>query len=500
VALGLLLAVVPAHADILHLKDGRKLEGKILEETSTQVKIRLRFGGPMTVSRREIERIEKVKLPEDIIAEKLAALDPADADAHWQLAQEAKKKRLRKQFKSLREKVLSIDPEHEGANLDLGRVRHDGRWMTPEERDGLLASAEEAEKAAQGLVKYQGRWVSKEEKDALERGLVKHDGRWMSLKEAKEAQGFVRYKKGWVKKSELEGIALRDSLVEAAGVPLTVATTERFIVMTVYPKKDTEQFARDCQKAYAEFSGIFGVSAKERLFDDPFTSGPRERRCHIVILEKDLQYQKFLDGLLRWHKELNKVLHPKRVGLMRKQKGFYLVDPDCWVVGYQFPYPKKTMRHTVVHKLSHVMLMRWHFKGMAWPGWWLVEGLGQMQEINAFGRCDTYCVTTGYGQKDPGEKWVGESWKATCKRMVTSGGDRRLSDVMLKALNELEPYDLVKCWSLVHYLVALDKQKFVRLVRLMKDGTKAHDAIPRVYDSSVEELDKRWRDFVKRTY
>ena len=494
-----LLAAAAAAADEVRLADGRVLEGKILSETATEVRLRLRFGGEMTVARSQVKSIEKKDLPEEEIEKRRAALDPKDAEGRWALALDAKARGVRKAWEELVEEVLRLDPDHAAANESKGRVRHAGRWMTPAEREKALKDEQAAEKEAQGLVEHEGRWVTPEERDALRKGLVLHEGRWMSEREAREAKGEVPYKDGWVRKDELEALLLRDALAEAAGVPLNAASSERFVVLTVFGKSDAEQYLKDAERTYEEFARLFGVKQGERLFDDPFNR--RERRCHIVVLEKDVQYQKFLDGLLRHHGDLKKVLRPERVELMRKQKGFFLIDPDCWIVGYVFPYPKAQIRHTVVHKLSHVLVLRAKpFKGIAWPNWWLVEGLGEMQEITALGSCQVFCITTGYGESTGDVKAIGESWKAEVKKIASSGGDRRLAEIAVLGLNDLEPWDLVKSWSVVHYLVNLDPEKFAALVRRLKDRVPASDAVKEIYGATLDEIDGRWRDFVRKTY
>jgi len=477
-ALALLALAAAAAADEVKTKDGRVLEGKVLEDGAEGVKLRLRFGGEITVARADVASVEKKDLPEEVVAKRRAALDPG----------------------------------HAGANEVRGNVLYDGKWMKPADRDRLAAAKEKTEKTRQGLVEYKGRWVTPEEKDALERGLVLKDGRWMSEREAKELDGLVDYKGTWVKKAEVESLQLRDAIADAAGVKLTVAQSELFSVVTVYNQADTNQILADAEKAYGEFAALYGFRDGERVFgmfegtrpdgkfvDDPMTRAPR--RCTIVVLEKEPQYQKFVDGFLRVSEERKKFTRPEVLDLWRKQKGFSIVDPDCWVVGYQFPFPKEQTRHTVVHKLSHVLLMRWNFKGTGWGNWWLVEGLGEMQEIAAFGSCQVFCVTSGYGERTPDAKTIGESWKAEAKRMVTTGGDRRLQDLAVLGLNDLEPLDLVKSWSLVHYLAALDRDKLRELTLLLKKrkGTTA-EAFAAVYGSTLDQVDDRWREFVRKTY
>ncbi len=529
-ALALLMASPGGlRADEVHLKDGRRLEGKVLEDKPSGVTLRLRFGGDLTFPRAQVEKVVLKALPEEELEVRRKALAADDAAGRWALAEEAKGLGLRKVFEDLRAEVLRIDPDHAAARESRGDVLHDGRWMTPAERDRAVAEAAREAKESRGLVEYKGRWVTPEERDALERGLVQHEGRWMSEREAKALQGLVEFKGKWVKREELLAHALLGVLQEAAGVPMTVSLSEHFCVAAIYGQEATDRIAADAEKAYAEFAGWFAVPPGARLFDyvyargsrerlpkrlggfladdaegvadreNPFLQGAEGRRCFIVVLEKDQQYQRFIDGFLRFHPEAKYVLPDHRVSLLRKQKGFYLVDPDCWIVGYQFPFPPEQMRHAAVHKASHVLLNRWKFNGR-FPPWWLVEGLAEVQEVNAFGRCDSFCITSGYGEKGGGEKWIEDSWKVTAKRMVAGGGDSRLEAILPRGLNDLTPLDLVKCWSFVHYLLSLDVEKFRRLAELVKGGTRSDEALSLVYDATVQELDKRWRDFVSRSY
>ena len=71
----------------------------------------------------------------------------------------------------------------------------------------------------------------------------------------------------------------------------------------------------------------------------------------------------------------------------------------------------------------------------------------------------------------------------------------------MAALSALEPLDLVKCWSFVHYLANLDRERLRKLTLLLKTGKRsANEAFPEVYELTAEEMDERWREFVRRTY
>ena len=113
VALLLLFLLLPGFlwADILHLKDGRKLEGKILSETENEVKIEVQFGrsrAAMTVARKDIARIERGALPDEEFRKKLETLDPADLEGHQALIEWCQQKKLLDQAKLVRARLSEV--------------------------------------------------------------------------------------------------------------------------------------------------------------------------------------------------------------------------------------------------------------------------------------------------------------------------------------------------------------------------------------------------------
>ncbi len=98
-------------ADTIHLKDGRKLEGKILEETENEVKIEVQFGrsrAKMTVERKDIVRIELGALPDEEFRKRLEALDPADLEGHQALIEWCQEKKLLDQAKLVRARLSEV--------------------------------------------------------------------------------------------------------------------------------------------------------------------------------------------------------------------------------------------------------------------------------------------------------------------------------------------------------------------------------------------------------
>ena len=72
-----LLAVSPAWADIIKLKDGREYEGKIVEQNDKELKIKTPLGA-MTFKREDVVEIVEKKSLVDLMDERLLALNPAE--------------------------------------------------------------------------------------------------------------------------------------------------------------------------------------------------------------------------------------------------------------------------------------------------------------------------------------------------------------------------------------------------------------------------------------
>lgn len=113
VAFFLIFFLIPGWlmADTLHLKDGRKLEGKILEESETEIKIEVQFGrsrAAMTVARKDILRIEKGALPDEEFRKRLEELDPADLAGHQALIDWCKTKKLLDQAKLVQARLSEV--------------------------------------------------------------------------------------------------------------------------------------------------------------------------------------------------------------------------------------------------------------------------------------------------------------------------------------------------------------------------------------------------------
>ncbi|MEQ8768050.1 MAG: hypothetical protein RL885_29370 [Planctomycetota bacterium] len=269
-------------ADVIHLKDGRKLEGEIIEETTTHVTIKLAFG-EQKIERGKIKEIVKKAGPREELDERRKALGKKDVKGRLELAEFAEKNRLRKEAEELFEEVLEIEPDNETAHEGLGHVTYRGEWVTKAERRRLEKKADEAKLEESGRVKYKGRWVEAEEKEALEKGLVKVGDEWITPEEKKQrdeekrmiARGMVQYEGRWVEAEALPH--LEKGEVQVRGRWMSVEEADkirahwdeawelddpkgRFLLRTSRPKQEADLLYFELQDAIERCEHLYGRS------------------------------------------------------------------------------------------------------------------------------------------------------------------------------------------------------------------------------------------------
>jgi len=167
VAWGLVLLAGLARADVIWTVHGGRIEGEIVEETPRRLKIRDRRGMVHTLRRADVERIER-RRPLDVFEERLETLEAGDVEGFLALATYAREHDMPGAARHCYRQVLEVEPDHDVARAELGYRRVDGRWLRGD-----------ALREALGLVEHQGRWVTPEERDMLLLGLERDgEGRW----------------------------------------------------------------------------------------------------------------------------------------------------------------------------------------------------------------------------------------------------------------------------------------------------------------------------------
>lgn len=219
------LAVPSVSADIVVLKNGKRLEGRV-EEAGDSVVIHLRHGS-VKIRRDRIESIVTKKTALDEFHEKAVALQaqaerekldgPARADRWFELAAWALEQDLPRSRLEALQQTVAADPDHAKAREALGYVRFDGRWVTGSERH-----------RAMGLVQYEGQWVTPEARDDAVRAA--EAARIADLEADREAAE-AKLKQAQIEKLEAEQDLLRaktqEALNERAALDAAWADLER---------------------------------------------------------------------------------------------------------------------------------------------------------------------------------------------------------------------------------------------------------------------------------
>lgn len=258
-ALALVLATA-AEADVVTTKDGRRLDGKILSESTTEVVIETRLGR-VTVPRSDVRTLERGKSARDEFGPRYERAK-ADVAALMELAAWAAQEKLESEARKCHRRVVELDPKHELAQLALGNVLYKGEWLTPKQRDARRAVEEAAERKAQGLVEHEGQWVTPEVKARLERGLVEYEGAWMTVAEAKALQGLGEFEGEWIALPLATAAARAREVCRAAGAKGEVVVGGEAAVAGPWPKSFLAPIAD-------------GMVRARTLFDQQFTGAPR---------------------------------------------------------------------------------------------------------------------------------------------------------------------------------------------------------------------------------
>jgi hypothetical protein len=148
---GLLL---PAAADIVHLKRGGSLRGQVTEQGDL-VLLEAKWGR-VTFPRADVERIERELPLETQYALRRASIPDFSAAGWIELAQWCEANGLDAKTREAYQEAIRLDPNHEVARRALGYVQSEGRWVTEEEFQ-----------ASRGNVLFRNRWMPREEMVAI---------------------------------------------------------------------------------------------------------------------------------------------------------------------------------------------------------------------------------------------------------------------------------------------------------------------------------------------
>jgi hypothetical protein len=484
-----------AEADIVHLKNGGKVEGKVVSRDAKSLVVKTKVGS-VTIDAIDVARVETKATPHDELDRRRKALAPRDADGRVALALWARENGLPKERAALLEEALAIDADHAAANEALGREKVDGKWVSTAEIAALAEEKDSAAKKSSGLVQYGGRWVTSEERDALEKGLKLRDGKWMTEDEIMALDGLVRFKGRFVKKADLPSLEKADALSSQIGVELTAESSENFAIQTAFPRENAEKVLLAAEEAYTLFRRQFSIR-------DAMWKG----RCLIVLLSGRDEFLKYAAQF-----EKDNGLGPAWLQNAKLGQGYYTFAPPA-MVDVKLGRHEDDFVNAAVHKVGHVCINLLHFRTNYVPPW-LDEGFAALIEQKVSKRVMNYCFSTGYGSKDRKleDKWLGSAnWYDLVASEVENGTDVPLEQLFTLDWNGLSHREIAKSVAVISFLMEKDAKRFDDFVAKLRDRLPNYEvnATPKemrniqskalfdAFGKSVIEIEKEWRESVK---
>ena len=462
-------------ADVVHKKDGRTVEGKVVEDTDEHVIVQTKFG-PITIPRAEVLRIEKGLSPNDEFKARWEDVDRDDPLALLDLADWCRENRVARLFiQKVYRRVIAVEPENETARRALGFALVDGTWVTKKE----LAEAERRRK-------------TEERKAALEkRKEKKGSGKAGFSDEERDAVGDVSAELGEFLKpietnSEADA-AVAQELDDFFGQRFTVRTSEHFSLRAQMPPTDVVEHVKLAEKLLITCNKIFGLPADTCFWQ---SKGP-----YLFFHVK--QKGTFID-LVDWIDNNISNLDPESKKFFKDGGGMISASPRPISARLESGAP---LGHSIAHWVGQTWMI-WYSKGQARS--WLTEGFAMYTAINEFTVNTTYCVSqTKYeNEVEIANKDSDGAYRLVCYDIIEGATDEPhpYAEIVTKTTTQLDFADLAKSWSIVDFLMSEHPEKFKKYIQSLGGFKQEEDCLKKVFGWTGEQFDDEWEAYVKANY
>jgi uncharacterized protein DUF1570 len=482
-----LLLLTPAllwAQDVIFKTDGAKLRGKIVGETSREVKIKT-LGGVYRVRRDEIDRIERDGDVFKTYARRRKALRKTDAKGWFALGEWAQDQGLTPQAIDCFHQTLAADHDHEEARWELGYRRLNGRWVT-----------EATYFQEQGYKQWEDRWVSPEDYARYEQGLVKlDDGSWVSQAEADaadakaEARSKGRKGRKPARRSPKGKARAGAKPARRNGFPWVGRNRPLGGQVGLPPLSKAE---RKAQLDQGQQAGGWKVGVSSKYYD--FFSNGKQAEVNKLAKTLDLMCEEF-KRIFKFKQEITRpfpvhLYGSKREFMSRTGKGqgvggFY---DGRKIVAFHGTTGSLSTQSTLFHEGTH------QFQGLVlgrnmWRAKiWLIEGLAVFFEA---------CQPAGKRMKT---NIIPKARLAHVRRAIRSGNYVRLHTLIRMEQRQFGALHYAHAWSLIHFLVhgaKGGKKRFLEYWERTKQG--GHDPVKsfeELFNKPIDEIEAAWKAYV----
>ena len=175
-SLVLALAASAAGADEIQLANGRKIANAMVSSRTADSVVVEVGSGTITLGAKDVSSVNPGRTPLHEYQDKAkGVMSSTRAGDFWDLAQWARQNKLPRYVGPLCEKVVSLDPNHEGARKELRHEKVGGKWLTYEQ-------AQEAK----GLKLVDGRWITGAEVELREKRRIEAEERSLAARRERE--------------------------------------------------------------------------------------------------------------------------------------------------------------------------------------------------------------------------------------------------------------------------------------------------------------------------
>ncbi|MDP6990266.1 MAG: hypothetical protein QF903_12425 [Planctomycetota bacterium] len=448
--------VCSAAGDVLVLRDGRRIEGRITLESAALVRIRTSLA-ELEFPRSQVESIERTKSKAEEFRERWAAA--REAGEFHELGLWCEERRMRKEARKCMRRAVELDPRHAPAQRWLGKVEYEGEWVTPEERDRRMAAAREAEMRERGLVRFEDRWVTPQERRHLERGEVLVEGRWVPFAQAQRARGLEEYEGEWLASEVALARRAAARVAEASGAPFASVENAQALLAGPVPPALLEHTARGLLAGRTWFDGALGAEPGLGIFGGRLAEFYLFSESSEPFVASVPHFATLTDRLPgNWAESAARV------------HGFWLPHPHPMSSARRWHRDENGLIGHCYHHWGHLLLNRLAYDGRLLPPWY-DEGFASLMEFRIHGRNAVFCrsflvVTSGTSagastafHYDPKDIREGR-WRELVVEALDTGHALGFDRIAAKQFSELSLVDVAVSMAILEWLESLGPEAF----------------------------------------
>ncbi|MFH2001904.1 MAG: hypothetical protein ABIK28_19650 [Planctomycetota bacterium] len=150
----------------------------------------------------------------------------------------------------------------------------------------------------------------------------------------------------------------------------------------------------------------------------------------------------------------------------------------------------------MVHSVAHLLVAVYHSPWWLFESGFAYEGLAHWWELYYSDKATSTCIREINILTD----WVASKWEQKVKKAVLAGKCPSLVSLLGKNGGSLSAKEHIFSWSIMDYMMFLDKRKTLDFCVILKQNRPAREAFYEVWGASILNFEAQWREYVKQEY